>query len=70
MLRFGSACSESELRSGTNVDSVARPVGYQCTKNFYRAVRRLTGHTPGQLRALPAEQAGRLAETIAGCPEC
>jgi AraC-like DNA-binding protein len=50
----------------SNIDSVARLVGYRSTKNFYRAVRRLTGRTPSELRALPAAQASHLAATIVG----
>jgi AraC-like DNA-binding protein len=45
---------------GSNVDAVARRVGYRSTKNFYGAVRRLTGLTPAQIRTITAEQAQQL----------
>jgi AraC-like DNA-binding protein len=49
---------------GSNVDAVARNVGYKSTKNLYRPLRRWAGLTPGQLRALPADEADRLIQTI------
>ncbi len=40
------------LRVGAEkVESIALAVGYQSRRAFYRAVHRLTGLTPGQLRA-------------------
>ena len=46
---------------GFNVDAVSRLVGYRRTKNFYRALRRLTRLTPGRLRALETGETDRLA---------
>jgi AraC-like DNA-binding protein len=37
-----------------DVLAVARLVGYRSEKNFYRAVRIVTGMTPGQIRRLPS----------------
>lgn len=37
---------------GSNVDAVAREVGYRSAKNFYIAFRKLTGRTPGAIRTL------------------
>jgi methylphosphotriester-DNA--protein-cysteine methyltransferase len=37
--------------SGMKVEAAARDVGYQSRKNFYAAVRRVTGATPTSFRS-------------------
>lgn len=44
--------------------AVARAVGYKSDKNFYRAVRAVTGRTPSELMAMSAESLGALAAGI------
>lgn len=36
--------------SSTKVSAIARVVGYDCEKNFYREFKRLTGVTPASIR--------------------
>jgi two-component system, response regulator YesN len=44
------------------VEAVALSVGYQTTKNFYRAFRELTGMTPTGFRQLPTERAAAVLD--------
>jgi AraC-like DNA-binding protein len=48
----------------TKVEPIARGVGYQSTKNFYSAFRRLIGRTPKEYRMLSDEEAS-LLKTLA-----
>lgn len=47
----------------SNVGAAAFRVGYQSTKNFYRALRELTGLTPSQVRELNDANAEAVLET-------
>jgi AraC-like DNA-binding protein len=38
------------VREGMKIEAAAPAVGYKSKKNFYRAVRQVTGLTPGQVR--------------------
>jgi AraC-like DNA-binding protein len=38
------------VREGMKIEAAAPAVGYKSKKNFYRAVRQVTGLTPGQIR--------------------
>jgi AraC-like DNA-binding protein len=52
----------SRLRTSTeSIDEIARACGYQSNK-FYAAVRRFTGLTPSQVRALDDGEFQRLLE--------
>jgi AraC-like DNA-binding protein len=44
------------------VEAVAMSVGYRSTKNFYRALRQLTGLTPTAFRRLSSERAAVVVE--------
>ena len=64
-LRSRVAAALHHLAAGVpKVGAVASLVGYSTEKNFYRAMRRFTGRTPGQLRTLAKEElvvlAGRM----------
>ena len=48
---------EAIRRSDLKVEAIASMVGYRSKKNFYRAVRRVTGLTPLQLRRSPRHAA-------------
>ena len=48
----------------TNIDAVARGVGYKSRKNFYRTFRALTGVTPTAFRKLPAEAMTALMDMV------
>ena len=48
----------------TNIDAVARGVGYKSRKNFYRAFRNLTGLTPTAFRELPTETMTALMDMV------
>jgi AraC-like DNA-binding protein len=47
----------------SNVGAIAFGVGYQSTKNLYRALHELTGMTPSQVRQLTNEEAARVRDT-------
>ena len=55
--------SLDKVRS-TKIDATARDVGYDSTKNFYSAFRRLIGKTPREYRMLPDKEAS-LLKTVA-----
>jgi len=44
------------------VEAVALSVGYRATKDFYQALRQLTGTTPTGFRRLPPERAAAVLE--------
>ena len=44
--------------------SVARAVGYRSEKNFYRALRDVTGRKPGELKRIPASVLQRMARDV------
>lgn len=47
----------------SNVGAIAFGVGYQSTKNLYRALHELTGMTPSQVRHLTNEEAERVLQS-------
>lgn len=53
------------VRSGTKIEAVAYDVGYKSKKDFYRAVRMVTGVTPGSLRAGPRNINIRMTSELA-----
>jgi AraC-like DNA-binding protein len=52
----------------SNVGEAAFTVGYCSTKNFYRALRDLTGMTPTQLRELSNEGTHKLLNAVVLLP--
>jgi AraC-like DNA-binding protein len=46
------------------ITAVARLVGYKSDKNFYRALRAVTGLTPSALMMMGPESLGKLAAAI------
>ncbi len=52
----------------SNVGEAAFTVGYRSTKNFYRALRSVTGMTPTQLRELSNEAADELLRGVLCLP--
>jgi AraC-like DNA-binding protein len=55
----------AHLRSpDSNVDSVARLVGYGSTKNLYRAFRTIAGLTPSAVRGMAPEEVDRLLQRL------
>lgn len=46
------------------IRAIAACVGYSSEKNFYRVVRRFTGRTPAELRALSGTDVTRLAASL------
>jgi AraC-like DNA-binding protein len=65
--RVSSAFTQLRIRD-SNVGAVAFSVGYQSTKNFYRALRDVTGMTPTAVRELSDEGATRIANTMLRLP--
>ncbi len=59
-----------ELREpASNVDAVARELGYRSTKNLYEALSRVAGMTPSGIRALGEAEIDRLLESALALPE-
>jgi AraC-like DNA-binding protein len=56
---------ERIVHGGEKIEPVALEVGFRSKKTLYRVVRELTGTTPGGLRDLPPEQAGKLLDASA-----
>jgi AraC-like DNA-binding protein len=52
----------------SNVGAAAFQVGYHSTKNFYRALRKLTGMTPSQVRQISHERVDHLLDTVLRLP--
>jgi AraC-like DNA-binding protein len=52
----------------SNVGAAAFHVGYQSTKNFYRALRELTGMTPSQVRELRDDVAKEIVDALVQLP--
>ncbi len=52
----------------SNVGAIAFAVGYHSTKNFYRALRHLTGMTPSEVRGLSDERAEAISNTLLRLP--
>jgi AraC-like DNA-binding protein len=52
----------------SKVEAAALLVGYRSTKNFYRALRELTGMTPSSVRQLSARDAAQMLETVLQLP--
>jgi AraC-like DNA-binding protein len=52
----------------SNVGAAAFRVGYQSTKNFYRALRALIGLTPSEVRGLPDADAADMVGTLLALP--
>lgn len=46
------------------ITAIARSVGYKGEKNFFQAVRRFTGTTPGRLRALAVDDLRSMAARL------
>ena len=53
-------------RPGSNVEAVARLVGYKSPKNFYAALKAETGLTPSEARSLTEAQLRRLLDVELG----
>ena len=53
----------------TKVSSVSAAVGYSNDKNFYRAIHRYTGKTPGELRALGHSELRQIASEMLPAPQ-
>jgi AraC-like DNA-binding protein len=49
-------------QSQSNVDAIARDVGYRSTKNLYERLNETTGLTPHAVRQMPDAQFERLFE--------
>jgi AraC-like DNA-binding protein len=56
----------------SNIESVARDVGYRSKKNFYRSFRKLVGFTPTEFRQLPPRRKRDVIEStmLSLVPSC
>jgi methylphosphotriester-DNA--protein-cysteine methyltransferase len=56
----------------SNIESVARDVGYRSKKNFYRSFRKLVGFTPTEFRQLPSRRKRDVIEStmLSLVPSC
>jgi AraC-like DNA-binding protein len=78
--RFGTSMREYHVRArvqvvlrliaggcGSNSD-IGQAAGYDSEKNFYRAIRKMTGLRPSELRALSADRLDELALAVIQAP--
>jgi len=57
-------------RGDQKTASIARCVGYRSEKNFYRALRDVTGKTPNEVKAIPQEILLQLARQLLAEFDC